>query len=652
MQICFAVVEILGAHRNGGIGTATSHLAVLLADAGHDVTLLYCGDDALEMGSLWHGIYRRLNIKVVHLRTWEHPLEPSVLRHPVAIFEYLRGASFDVVFFQESLGLGQACVLAKRAGIAFARCHLSVIAHGNTEWVMDTGGKVPEWRDQLLWIEAERQSVEFADSLISPSAYLVDWMRQHDWKLPAQTFVIQNYLGGLHIAGVERPIARRGGPLQRHLIFFGRLEPRKGIYQFLEALREPALKGERFELSFLGREAGVSQEQIMAWLGEHRPDLQPLARFCKDKDVHQALNYLKASGGIAVLPSLADNSPCAIWECIEHAIPFVASNTGGIPELVADDVRDEILVVPEPGPLAARLRSMLDVAGWPEVRPKQDHVSVGRAWLEFLDSISLDSISRGSPAASTSITPARRNDGRIAVLLLDRGDEATLRARLGELCLQTCGNFDTIIVSGKPRALGGLICKQLEVTCTVPESSSWSAAILAGAQAATAELLVVADPASVLSSQCIEALRLALTAFPEAVVTGQLVRSPSQARTPRVFFARELPRQGFLGGPLCLGVFENCFGGLPFGIRRDVLLATLSPDSRVADIWPLLTTCTLAGHRVLSLPIPLATEPPIENTTLELVARDNHRAAVGRLYRSQVPTALRSLVHIGPFRGP
>ena len=36
----------------------------------------------------------------------------------------------------------------------------------------------------------ERASVELADAVVSPSAYLVDWMQRQGWKLPAQTFVI------------------------------------------------------------------------------------------------------------------------------------------------------------------------------------------------------------------------------------------------------------------------------------------------------------------------------------------------------------------------------------------------------------------------------------------------------------------------------
>jgi glycosyltransferase involved in cell wall biosynthesis len=641
MNVCLATTEILGAHRNGGIGTATSHLAVLLADAGHNVTLLYGGDDPLEIGSLWHGIYHRFNISVPHLRPRERELEPWVLRHPVTFFEYLRGSSFDTVMFQDWLGLAQACVLAKRAGIAFARCHLSVIVHGSIEWVLDAAGKFPESREQLLQVEVERQAVEFADSVISPSTYLLEWMREQDWHLPAQTLTIPHFLHGIRIAGVEPAFARRACPPRRHLVYFGRLEARKGIYLFLEALREPTLRGQRFELSFLGKECDLGQEQLMTWLGEHRPDLQPLAHFHKDKDAEGALDYLKASAGIAVIPSLAENSPCVIWECIEHAIPFAATRTGGIPELVADDMRDEILVLPEPKPLAARLRTMLDVATWPDVKHKHSQVDVGRTWLDFLESISV---------VSTSSTPASRKVGRIAVLLLDLADELALSARLGELCLQTSDKFDTIIVSDKSQAqfTDGRLSKELAVTWTIPESAGLSAAILAGAEAASAESLVVTNTTSALSSDCVDALHASLLAFPEAIVTCQLIRMPPQeAKSAQPFFVRGLPRQGFLGGPLCLGAFENCFGSFPFGIRRDVLLATFNPDNAAADVWLLLAACALAGHRILSLPLPLATESPIQNTSPTWSVRGNHRDAVRRLYQSQLPKSVRSLVHIG-----
>ena len=36
-----------------------------------------------------------------------------------------------------------------------------------------------------------------------------------------------------------------------------------------------------------------------------------------------------------MIPSLLDNSPNVVYECLEDGIPFLASDTGGIGELVA-----------------------------------------------------------------------------------------------------------------------------------------------------------------------------------------------------------------------------------------------------------------------------------------------------------------------------
>ena len=35
------------------------------------------------------------------------------------------------------------------------------------------------------------------------------------------------------------------------------------------------------------------------------------------------------------MPSLQENSPNVVYECLEHGIPFIASNVGGVPELIA-----------------------------------------------------------------------------------------------------------------------------------------------------------------------------------------------------------------------------------------------------------------------------------------------------------------------------
>ena len=39
---------------------------------------------------------------------------------------------------------------------------------------------------------------------------------------------------------------------------------------------------------------------------------------------------------------VADYSPYAVAECIEHGIPFLAANVGGTPELIADEDRPRV----------------------------------------------------------------------------------------------------------------------------------------------------------------------------------------------------------------------------------------------------------------------------------------------------------------------
>jgi hypothetical protein len=65
---------------------------------------------------------------------------------------------------------------------------------------------------------------------------------------------------------------------------------------------------------------------------------------------------LKRPGTLVVMPSLQENSPNAVYECLEHGIPLIASAVGGVPELVEPDV----LFEPTPAGLEAKLRRIID----------------------------------------------------------------------------------------------------------------------------------------------------------------------------------------------------------------------------------------------------------------------------------------------------
>jgi hypothetical protein len=79
------------------------------------------------------------------------------------------------------------------------------------------------------------------------------------------------------------------------------------------------------------------------------------------------------------MPSLMENSPFTVIECLALGVPFLASRTGGIPELIAAEDQDEVLFPPHTSALAARLRLAFR-EGVAPARPAVDGAACDAAW--------------------------------------------------------------------------------------------------------------------------------------------------------------------------------------------------------------------------------------------------------------------------------
>src|SRR5204863_9800586 len=131
---------------------------------------------------------------------------------------------------------------------------------------------------------------------------------------------------------------------------------------FLDALRQL----DPIDVVFLGAAS-------KRWPPEELKRQVPGARVETAFTREQALAELSTAGTLAVMPSLLDNSPNTVSECIEHGIPFVATRTGGIPELVAGEDRARVLCEPNAVDLAAALRGALESpSGFEPARPAHD----------------------------------------------------------------------------------------------------------------------------------------------------------------------------------------------------------------------------------------------------------------------------------------
>src|SRR5207253_5332393 len=98
----------------------------------------------------------------------------------------------------------------------------------------------------------EQASLELADVVVSPSAYLVDWMRNAGWQLPEQTLVIP-YFTRSGALGEHPPAPAKTGNGVTRLAFFGRLEDKKGVRSFVAGVNrlDPELL-HGAELEFIG----------------------------------------------------------------------------------------------------------------------------------------------------------------------------------------------------------------------------------------------------------------------------------------------------------------------------------------------------------------------------------------------------------------
>jgi glycosyltransferase involved in cell wall biosynthesis len=370
------------------MGTATTFLTLALARLGHSVELLLGMDSPPSLEPYWERVYEEAGIRL-RRAPWAK-CEPWYFVHAHSIELGLREAPPDVVIAHDFGAPAYTALRLRQAGLGFEETLFVVFCHGTRRYMMNVSPQLaPKDLRNLLGVAVHEQAaVELADVVVSPSAYLVEWMRAQGWRLPERTLVIP-YLTRPTATG--EVLARRewhAAERLERLAFFGRVDEKKGVKVLaaaLNALGPQLLDG--LELEFVGKTTPTwTRERVQGLLSDATRDAFRAISFETKLDQHQALARLSRPGTVVVMPSLQDNSPNAIYECLEHQIPFIASRIGGVPELIAPQDRARVLVEPTSVGLQAALRRLLADRTVP--RPASSAV-VGeeslRRWAEVIE---------------------------------------------------------------------------------------------------------------------------------------------------------------------------------------------------------------------------------------------------------------------------
>jgi glycosyltransferase involved in cell wall biosynthesis len=620
--------ELRGFVPVGGMGTATTFLALALARMGHSVEILLGRHGADSINSYWGTTYTRAGIRIRSAPPSEERVEPPNFAVAGNVAAALRADAPEVVIAHDFGAPAYAALRLRQAGIALENTLFVTFCHGARLWIMDLSRKigVTDLRQLLAFSILERAAVELADVVVSPSAHLVRWMREQGWRLPERTIVIPYFTRSAATGEPARTRGRGddGGPVQR-LAFFGRLDEKKGLRPFAAALNtlEPQLL-DGLEVEFIGKPTATwTRERVEGLLTEPTKRVLASVSFETQLDQHEALTRLSRAGTLAVMPSLGENSPNVVYECLEHGIPFIASNVGGVPELVAPEDRARVLFEPTHEGVAGALRRLLsEKHALRPVRPGFDVDESHDRWAEVIDM-------RPPPRTRTADEPVD------VVIVHCRSSEALARC-LAAVERQTYADFRVIVVAAGRTSAEVAVPEWLAGREVVvrSEQASFEAARRAALHVGSAPYVVFLDEEDVPDEELLQALvRARAASGADAVSCAVRVADNRGEHAVHVF----------AGEPGGLGALANAYGNVAL-IRRSLLGELTGPWPAEGDgDWPLLAGLTVSGADVVSIPLPLVNRG-IRPGTVESDPTDA-LLVVERLERV-LPTALRSLARL------
>jgi O-antigen biosynthesis protein len=560
------VADELRGIQGGGLGTVFTYLAIALARLGNSVDVLYFGLAPATVEPAWTETYDRWGVTVNVLPPSRAHVEPAHFGRLLDIDSALDASQPEVVIAQDLAGAAYVPLRRRHLGLGFDDTLFVVRCSGTRRWISDAARKVGVHPGALAVTVLEQAALELADVVVAESRYMVDWMRDQGWRLPERTHVIPSVLewGATGEPAPQAAVAD-DNRVQR-LVFFGRLEERKGIRPFLDALNEldsRVLAG--IELEFLGpATAAWPPQRVRTQL--HVPAFRSV-RFL-ELDRQDALAHLSDPGTLAVMPSLEDNSPSTVYECLSLGIPFLASRVGGTEELVDARDRDRVLFEPTPEGIRTALQRALADGVRPARAAFADESSL-RGWEEI-----------------ASITPRQRNAGvdppPVDVIVVEQ-EAGSSAPTLAALARTTYAPLRVVLVTAKGP-------DRDVVTIVETAETSVDAMRDAGLAATNAPWVIFLDAGDVPVDAWVE----------------QLVRAQAASGADVVTCAVELTdgtQRFFLGEPHGLGVISNAYGAVAL-VRRSLLAAasTSPPRSLQDPDWRLLAALAASSATIVSVP--------------------------------------------------
>jgi len=151
------------------------------------------------------------------------------------------------------------------------------------------------------------------------------------------------------------------------ILYAGRFSRLKGVFDLIDASTDLVRGGSEFQLILIGN--GTADEEALLLERIEARGIRGIAHVYGATNTYQEI---LCGADIFVLPSYVEGLPIGLLEAMANGLPVVATNVGGIPEVVREGIDGKLV---PPGDIAA----LRDALAWMVTHPRERVVMGVRA---------------------------------------------------------------------------------------------------------------------------------------------------------------------------------------------------------------------------------------------------------------------------------
>jgi glycosyltransferase involved in cell wall biosynthesis len=345
----------------GGISTYCMHTVTMLAEKSVDITVFLCDRNTKGIT-----VGKENGIRVVRFSPFEYN-EKNFLGYETlvsfafaqVIRSFIRDEDApDIIESQEYNGIAYFCLLYKKLLYPeFQRPVFTVTIHAPS-FICQPFNNISSFKLPYYWIhEMERFCLQAADHIIAPSRYIIDLIKKDYCRLNSSYSVIRNPFYFKKVNAESHVINRC------EFVFYGKASPLKGIFELLRYFEILWNEKNAFVLRLIGGTDHFYHP------GQMLMDDMIRKRYAKYIASRQLilegaipageLNKRINSANAIIFPSLVDNFPYAVLECMAAGKVVLASTSGGHREIINDGENGFLFEVENEGGFYAKLDEIL-----------------------------------------------------------------------------------------------------------------------------------------------------------------------------------------------------------------------------------------------------------------------------------------------------